>query len=72
MASGVAELESARAAGRGIACLKASLLCAGVQVLRTAWEPPALPQARFVVLPPRAGESDFVQRARQVLAADFG
>lgn len=72
MASGVAGLQSALAAGLGIACLNASALGEGVQVLPAAWKLPALPQARFVVLPPRAGESDFVQRARQVLAADFG
>lgn len=72
MASGVAGLQSALAAGLGIACLNASALAEGVQVLPAAWKLPALPQARFVVLPPRAGESDFVQRARQVLAADFG
>lgn len=71
VASGVAGLQSALAAGLGIACLNASALCDGVQVLPAAWKLPALPQARFVVLPPRAGESDFVRRARQMLAADF-
>ncbi|WP_311223785.1 MULTISPECIES: LysR substrate-binding domain-containing protein [unclassified Acidovorax] len=72
MASGVPGLQSALAAGLGVACLNASALCDGVQVLPAAWKLPALPQARFMVLPPRAGESDFVQRARQLLVTDFG
>jgi len=70
-ASGVAGLQSALAAGLGVACLNASALCDGVQALPAAWTLPALPQARFVVLPPRQGESAFVQRARQQLVADF-
>lgn len=72
MASGVAGLQSALAAGLGIACLNAAALCDGVQVLPAAWRLPALPQARFIVLPPRAGESAFVRNAREQLAADFG
>ncbi|BFO56662.1 LysR family transcriptional regulator [Acidovorax sacchari] len=72
MASGVAGLQSALAAGLGIACLNAAALCEGVQVLPAAWGLPALPQARFIVLPPRAGESAFVRNAREQLAADFG
>lgn len=72
LASGVAGLQSALAAGLGVACLNASALCDGVQVLPAAWKLPALPQARFVVLPPRAGEAEFVQRARQLLVTDFG
>ncbi len=70
-ASGVAGLQSALAAGLGVACLNASALCDGVQVLPAAWKLPALPQARFLVLPPREGESGFVQQARQRLVADF-
>ncbi len=70
-ASGVAGLQSALAAGLGVACLNASSLCEGVQVLPAAWKLPALPQARFLVLPPREGESGFVQQARQRLVADF-
>ncbi|WP_026434214.1 LysR family transcriptional regulator [Paracidovorax oryzae] len=72
MASGVAGLQSALAAGLGIACLNAAALCEGVKVLPAAWGLPALPQARFIVLPPRAGESAFVRNAREQLAADFG
>lgn len=72
MASGVAGLQSALAAGLGIACLNAAALCEGVQVLPAAWGLPVLPQARFIVLPPRAGESAFIRNAREQLAADFG
>ncbi len=71
MASGVAGLQSALAAGLGIACLNAAALCEGVQVLPAAWGLPALPQARFIVLPPRPGESAFVRNAREQLATDF-
>lgn len=71
MASGVAGLQSALAAGLGVACLNASALCDGVRVLPAAWKLPALPQARFVVLAPRTGEPEFTQRARQLLVADF-
>ncbi|MDA8521864.1 LysR family transcriptional regulator [Acidovorax sp. NCPPB 4044] len=71
-ASGVAGLQSALAAGLGVACLNASALCEGVQVVPAARGLPALPQARFMVLPPRPGESAFVQSARQMLVADFG
>jgi len=71
VASGVAGLQSALAAGLGVACLNASALCDGVQVLPAAWKLPALPQARFMVLPPRAGESDFIRRARELLVTDF-
>ena len=71
MASGVAGLQSALAAGLGVACLNESALCAGVQALPPGAGLPALPQARFVVLPPREGESDFVRRARERLAEGF-
>lgn len=67
VASGVAGLQSALAAGLGVACLNESALVEGVQVLPPAPWLPALPQARFVVLPPREGESDFVRRARELL-----
>ena len=67
LASGVAGLQSALAAGLGVACLNESALCAGVQVLGAGTGLPALPQARFEVLPPREGESDFVRRARERL-----
>lgn len=71
LASGVAGLQSALAAGLGVACLNESSLCPGVARLAEPHGLPALPRASFHLLPPRAGESDFVQRARALLAAHF-
>ena len=68
LASGVAGLQSALAAGLGLACLNESSLCPGVVRLAEPHGLPALPRASFHLLPPRAGESDFVQRARALLA----
>lgn len=70
VASGVAGLQSALAAGLGVACLNESALCDGVVPLRLAGLP-ALPRIAFHVLPPRQGESDFVARARELLVAQF-
>ena len=70
VASGVAGLQSALAAGLGVACLNESALCDGVVPLRLAGLP-ALPRVAFHVLPARRGESDFVARARELLVAQF-
>ena len=70
VASGVAGLQSALAAGLGVACLNESALCDGVVPLRLAGLP-ALPRVAFHVLPARKGESDFVVRARELLVAQF-
>ena len=70
VASGVAGLQSALAAGLGVACLNESALCDGVVPLRLAGLP-ALPRVAFHVLPARQGESDFVTRARELLVAQF-
>ncbi len=70
VASGVAGLQSALAAGLGVACLNESSLCDGVVPLRQAGLP-ALPRVAFHVLPARQGESDFVTRARELLVAQF-
>lgn len=70
VASGVAGLQSALAAGLGVACLNESALCDGVVPLRLAGLP-ALPRVAFQVLPARQGESDFVARARELLVAQF-
>ena len=70
VASGVAGLQSALAAGLGVACLNESALCDGVVSLRQA-SLPALPRVAFHVLPARWGESDFVARARELLVAQF-
>lgn len=72
VASGVAGLQSALAAGLGMACLNESALCEGVARLAPPHGLPALPQAVFHLLPPRRGESGFVGRARELLAAQMG
>lgn len=67
VASGVAGVQLALAAGLGVACLNESALAPGVERLSGA-SLPALPQVQFALLPARADESEFVARARQALA----
>ncbi|OZI22162.1 LysR family transcriptional regulator [Bordetella genomosp. 7] len=67
VASGVAGVQLALAAGLGVACLNESALAPGVERLSGAGLP-ALPQVQFALLPARADESEFVVRARQALA----
>ncbi|MDP9898429.1 LysR family transcriptional regulator [Variovorax ginsengisoli] len=69
VASGVAGLQSALAAGLGVACLNTSALVEGVSRLAPPHGLPALPRVTFQFLPPRAGETDFVRRARELLAS---
>lgn len=69
VASGVAGLQSALAAGLGIACLNESALGPGVAPLAAPHGLPALPKVAFHVLPPRKGEDAFVGRVREELAA---
>ncbi|VTU28904.1 Cyn operon transcriptional activator [Variovorax sp. SRS16] len=69
VASGVAGLQSALAAGLGVACLNESALCEGVARLAPPHGLPALPRVAFHFLPARRGESDFVTRARELLAS---
>lgn len=71
VASGVAGLQSALAAGLGVACLNESALAPGIAPLRAPHGLPALPRAGFHLLPPRTGETDFVVRVRELLAAQF-
>jgi DNA-binding transcriptional LysR family regulator len=68
VASGVAGLQSALAAGLGVACLNQSALCDGVAPLAAPHGLPALSRVAFYLLPPRGGESEFVTRARELLA----
>jgi DNA-binding transcriptional LysR family regulator len=68
VASGVAGLQSALAAGLGVACLNESALCEGVAALASGHRLPALPAVEFQLLEPRHGESGFVTRARDMLA----
>ena len=63
--SGVAGLQSALRAGLGIACLNASAIPHGVEPYRAGL--PALAQARFLLLPPRKGESALVENVRRLL-----
>ncbi|MBV7486747.1 LysR family transcriptional regulator [Bordetella sp. BOR01] len=67
VASGVAGLQLALAAGLGVACLNESALAPGVARLAGAGLP-ALPQAQFCLLPARGAETEFVTRARQAVA----
>jgi DNA-binding transcriptional LysR family regulator len=69
VASGVAGLQSALAAGLGVACLNESALCEGVARLPSPHGLPALPRVAFHFLPARRGETDFVARARDLLAS---
>ncbi|GAA4336894.1 LysR substrate-binding domain-containing protein [Variovorax defluvii] len=71
VASGVAGLQSALAAGLGVACLNESALCEGVARLVPPHGLPALPRVVFQLLPPRRGETAFVARAREMLASQF-
>ena len=71
VASGVAGLQSALAAGLGVACLNESALIEGVTPLAPPHGLPALPRVGFHFLPARRGESDFVTRARELLATHF-
>ena len=69
VASGVAGLQSALAAGLGVACLNESALCEGVARLAPPHGLPALPRVAFHFLPARRGETEFVARARELLAS---
>ncbi|QNK69319.1 LysR substrate-binding domain-containing protein [Variovorax sp. PAMC26660] len=68
VASGVAGLQSALAAGLGVACLNESAMCDGVNRLSAPHGLPALPRVAFQFLPGRRGETEFVTRARELLA----
>lgn len=68
VASGVAGLQSALAAGLGVACLNESAISDGVARLATPHGLPALPRVAFQFLPGRKGETEFVTRTREMLA----
>ena len=67
VASGVAGLQSALAAGLGVACLNESAVCDGVTRVAPPHGLPALPRVTFQFLPGRRGETGFVTRAREML-----
>ena len=68
VASGVAGMQAALAAGLGVACLNESALCAGVNVLPARSRMPALRQVSFHLLPGRRGEAPLVTQVRSLLA----
>jgi molybdate transport repressor ModE-like protein len=68
VASGVAGLQSALAAGLGVACLNESAVCDGVTRVSAPHGLPPLPRVAFQLLPGRRGETAFVTRAREMLA----
>jgi DNA-binding transcriptional LysR family regulator len=70
-ASGVAGLQSALAAGLGIACLNASSMSADVVDLMTPHGLPKLPAANFHLLCSERGEQALVPRVADVLAEYF-
>ncbi|MDM0017811.1 LysR family transcriptional regulator [Variovorax saccharolyticus] len=71
VASGVAGLQSALAAGLGVACLNESALCAGVARLPAPHGLPSLPRVAFQFLPARRAEPELVTRVRELLAAQL-
>lgn len=71
IASGVAGLRSALAAGLGLACLNESALGDGVVPLGEPHDLPALPDVAFQWLPARPKETSFVTRAREILATQL-
>ncbi|WP_286939051.1 LysR family transcriptional regulator [Achromobacter sp. UBA4530] len=66
VASGVAGLQLAVAAGLGVACLNESALGAGMARLQAPGLPP-LPSVEFRLLAARPGESEFVGLAREAI-----
>ncbi|HAP24359.1 MAG TPA: LysR family transcriptional regulator [Achromobacter sp.] len=66
VASGVAGLQLAVAAGLGVACLNESALGTGMARLQAPGLP-ALPSVEFRLLAARPGESEFVGRAREAI-----
>lgn len=71
VASGVAGLQSALAAGLGVACLNESSLADGVGLLAPPHGLPALPRVDFYLLPPRRGEAELVTRVRELLSQEL-
>ena len=72
VASGVAGLQSALAAGLGVACLNESAMGEGVELIEPPHGLPALPRAAFHFLPARRGEGELVRRVRELLVEQLG
>ena len=71
LASGVAGLQGALAAGLGAGCINESALTPELERLGPRERLPALPPAWFQLLPPRRGEAPLVAQARDMLAAQL-
>jgi len=71
VASGVAGLQSALAAGLGVACLNESAMPQGVVQLASPHGLPTLPRVAFHFLPARRGEGELVARVRELLASQL-
>jgi DNA-binding transcriptional LysR family regulator len=72
VASGVAGLQSALAAGLGVACLNESGMGEGVARLAGPHGLPVLPRVAFHFLPARRGEGELVARVRDLLVEQLG
>ncbi|MNT60996.1 LysR substrate binding domain protein [compost metagenome] len=70
VASGVAGLQLAIAAGLGVACLNESALAPGIARLNAPGLP-ALPAVEFRLLAARPGESDFIGLAREAIIKEM-
>ncbi|QNN56829.1 LysR family transcriptional regulator [Diaphorobacter ruginosibacter] len=73
VASGVAGMQSALAAGLGFACLNESAACEGVDIVAArAARLPALGVASFQMLPGRRGEDRVLREVRDLLVDQLG
>ncbi|MDR2336362.1 MAG: LysR family transcriptional regulator [Burkholderiaceae bacterium] len=73
VASGVAGMQSALAAGLGFACLNESAACEGVDIVAArAARLPALGAASFQMLPGRRGEDRVLREVRDLLVDQLG
>lgn len=70
-ASGVAGLQSAIAAGLGVACINAATLTQNMAPVLPEAGLPSLTRVQFGLLPARAAESALVQKVRALLQADW-
>ncbi|QNP47290.1 LysR family transcriptional regulator [Diaphorobacter aerolatus] len=73
VASGVAGMQSALAAGLGYACLPESALCEGVEIVPArAARLPALGSVSFQMLPSRRNETRLISEVRDLLVDQLG
>ncbi|MBB6578767.1 DNA-binding transcriptional LysR family regulator [Comamonas odontotermitis] len=70
-ASGVAGLQSAIAAGLGVACINAATLTQNMALVLPEAGLPSLTRVQFGLLPAHAAESALVQQVRALLQADW-